>query len=66
MNKKNFVCIACPNSCKLTVWKDGGEINPNCWELLEHKVNNEKTAVRKPRQFFEFLKAFGIEFCQSI
>jgi len=26
-------------------WKDGGEINPNCWELLEHKVNNEKTPV---------------------
>lgn len=26
-------------------WKDGGEINSNCWELLEHKVNNEKTPV---------------------
>jgi len=26
-------------------WKDGGEINPNCWELLEHKVNQEKTPV---------------------
>ena len=26
-------------------WKDGGEINSNSWELLEHKVNNEKTPV---------------------
>lgn len=26
-------------------WKDGGEIRPDCWELLEHKVNNEKTPV---------------------
>jgi predicted double-glycine peptidase len=26
-------------------WKDGGEINPNCWEMIEHKVNNEKTPV---------------------
>lgn len=26
-------------------WKDGGEINPNCWELIDHKVNQEKTPV---------------------
>lgn len=26
-------------------WKDGGEINSNCWELIDHKVNNEKTPV---------------------
>jgi predicted double-glycine peptidase len=26
-------------------WKDGGEIKADCWELLEHKVNNEKTPV---------------------
>ena len=26
MDKKEFVCIACPNSCKLTVWEEGGEI----------------------------------------
>jgi hypothetical protein len=26
-------------------WKDGGEIKPGCWELIDHKVNNEKTPV---------------------
>lgn len=26
-------------------WKDGGEINQNCWELIDHKVNQEKTPV---------------------
>lgn len=26
-------------------WKDAGEINPNCWEAIDHKVNVEKTPV---------------------
>jgi len=26
-------------------WKDAGEINANCWEAIDHKVNNEKTPV---------------------
>ena len=27
MDKKNYVCIACPNSCKLTVWEDAEGIH---------------------------------------
>ena len=26
-------------------WKDGGEVKQGCWELIDHKVNNEKTPV---------------------
>ena len=26
MEKKHYVCIACPRSCRLTVWEEGGEI----------------------------------------
>ena len=26
-------------------WKDGGNLNASSWELIDHKVNNEKTPV---------------------
>lgn len=26
-------------------WKDGGDLNANSWELIDHKVNQEKTPV---------------------
>lgn len=26
-------------------WKDGGDLNASSWELIDHKVNNEKTPV---------------------
>ena len=26
-------------------WRDGGEISASSWELIDHKVNNEKTPV---------------------
>lgn len=26
-------------------WQDGGEINPSCWSLIDHKVNVERTPV---------------------
>ena len=26
MEKKHYVCIACPRSCRLTVWEEAGEI----------------------------------------
>lgn len=26
-------------------WKDGGEVGPDCWELIEHKVQNEQSPV---------------------
>lgn len=26
-------------------WNDGGEISPKCWDLIDHKVNQEKTPV---------------------
>lgn len=42
MNKKEFVCIACPNSCKLSVWEEGGEIfvdGATCKRGEEHGRN---------------------------
>ena len=42
MDKKNFVCIACPNSCKLTVWEEAGEIiveGATCDRGVEHGKN---------------------------
>lgn len=42
MNKKEFVCIACPNSCKLTVWEENGEIivdGASCKRGEEHGRN---------------------------
>ena len=41
MDKKEFVCIACPNSCRLTVWEEGGKITvegASCPRGREHGI----------------------------
>jgi len=49
MNKKNYVCIACPNSCKLTVWDEAGEIHVDgaaCKRGIEHGKNEYTNPMR--------------------
>ena len=49
MNKKEFVCIACPNSCKLTVWEEGGEIHVEghtCKRGIDHGKNEYTNPMR--------------------
>ena len=49
MNKKEFVCIACPNSCKLTVWEEGGEIHVDgyaCKRGIDHGKNEYTNPMR--------------------
>ena len=49
MNKKEFVCIACPNSCKLTVWEEGGEIHVDgyaCKRGIDHGKNEYINPMR--------------------
>ena len=49
MNKKNYVCIACPNSCKLTVWEEAGEIHvegATCKRGIEHGKNEYVNPMR--------------------
>ena len=49
MNKKNYVCIACPNSCKLTVWEEGGEIiveGYTCKRGIDHGKNEYTNPMR--------------------
>lgn len=49
MNKKNYVCIACPNSCKLTVWEEDGEVRVEghtCNRGIEHGKNEYTNPMR--------------------
>ena len=49
MDKKEFVCIACPNSCKLTVWEEGGEIKVEgytCKRGIDHGKNEYTNPMR--------------------
>ena len=49
MDKKEFVCIACPNSCKLTVWEEGGEIKVEgytCKRGIDHGRNEYTNPMR--------------------
>lgn len=47
-NKYGFELLNALNSeCKSAgySWKDGGDLNAGSWELIDHKVNQEKTPV---------------------
>ena len=49
MDKKEFVCIACPNSCKLTVWEEAGEIHVEghtCKRGIDHGKNEYTNPMR--------------------
>ena len=49
MDKKEFVCIACPNSCKLTVWEEAGEIHvegATCKRGIAHGKNDYVNPMR--------------------
>ncbi|MEG0980013.1 MAG: DUF1667 domain-containing protein [Oscillospiraceae bacterium] len=46
---KNFVCIVCPNSCRLSVCDDGEEITVsgnNCKRGITHGINEFKNPMR--------------------
>ena len=46
---KNFVCLVCPNSCRLTVTEDNGEITVtgnSCPRGREHGINEFKRPMR--------------------
>ena len=49
MLKKNFICLACPNSCRLTVWEENGEVRvegASCPRGVAHGQSEYRHPVR--------------------
>jgi CxxC motif-containing protein len=49
MEKKHYVCIACPRSCRLTVWEEGGEIKvegATCKRGEKHAIGECTNPIR--------------------
>ena len=53
MEKKHYVCIACPRSCRLTVWEEAGEIKvegATCKRGTAHGQNDEGSIELEPHR----------------